>query len=330
VSDVEVNDSSPEASPEGSAVVVVPVDSLLASDSPRLAGENTDHIRLLAESDNPLPPIVVHRRTMRVIDGMHRLRAAVLGGRDTVAVRFFDGDSDEAFVLAVQENTAHGLPLTAADRTAAAERILLSHVHWSDRAIAAVAGISAKTVGTIRARATAGIPQLHARVGRDGKVRPLDQSEGRIRAVELIQQNPEIKLRELARGAGVSVGTARDVRDRLRRGDDPVPPRLREGLHKRLRVAENPGAGKDGDGQVFDIAAAVSNLRNDPSLRFTEAGRVLLRLLDLHTARVAQLSELANTVPSHWVNLVAEVAGECAQAWQEFAVQLQRRQEALA
>ena len=61
--------------------VVVPVELLRHADSPRLDGESPDHIRTLAESGSDLPPILVHRETMRVIDGMHRLRAAILNGQ---------------------------------------------------------------------------------------------------------------------------------------------------------------------------------------------------------------------------------------------------------
>lgn len=154
-----------------SVAVPVAVDSILDADSPRLAGEDIEHIRILAETDTPLPPILVHRQTMRVIDGMHRLRAAVLCGTETIPVRFFEGGDDEAFVLAVKENISHGLPLTTADRAVAAERILRSHAHWSDRAIAAVAGISPKTAGVIRTRISAGVPELRSRIGRDGSGR---------------------------------------------------------------------------------------------------------------------------------------------------------------
>src|SRR5947208_3251503 len=70
--------------------------------SPRITGENTEHASRLAELDKPLPPIVVHRSTMRVVDGMHRVRAAVLRGDEFIDAVFFDGSADDAFVLAVE------------------------------------------------------------------------------------------------------------------------------------------------------------------------------------------------------------------------------------
>ncbi len=156
------------------SLVIVPLLSLRPADSPRLNGEDKAHIARLAEMDTPLPPILVDRRTMRVIDGMHRLMAASLQGRENISVRFFDGNETDVFLRAVQENIAHGLPLSQADRRAAAERIIASHPHMSDRAIGHSVGLAAKTVATIRKSSSEEIPQSNARVGRDGRVRPLD------------------------------------------------------------------------------------------------------------------------------------------------------------
>ncbi|HEX9335644.1 MAG TPA: streptomycin biosynthesis protein, partial [Pseudonocardiaceae bacterium] len=206
---------------------MVTIDTLMLTDSPRLAGENTEHTRRLADSDDYLPPILVHRPTGWVIDGAHRVRAAILRGQTRIAAQFFDGPMDAAFVLAVRGNIAHGLPLSPADRRAAAERIVRSHPRWSDRAIAAATGLSDKTVRAIRRRSTSETPQLNTRVGRDGRVRPLNAANGRRLAAELIAERPDAGLREIASAAGISLATAHDVRIRLQRGEDPVPARLR-------------------------------------------------------------------------------------------------------
>src|SRR4051794_21642932 len=100
---------------EQAPVETIAIRSLRTARTPRLSGENPDHVRTLAETDGTLPPIIVHRPTMRVIDGMHRLRAAQWCDRDEIEVRFFDGSETEAFVLAVQSNIVHGLPLSVAD-----------------------------------------------------------------------------------------------------------------------------------------------------------------------------------------------------------------------
>ncbi|WP_172388141.1 ParB/RepB/Spo0J family partition protein, partial [Streptomyces sp. MNP-20] len=151
----------------------VPIAVLRPADSPRI-GENLQHARTLGACGAVLPPILVHRETMRVIDGMHRLRAALMQQRDLVEVTYFDGSTEDAFVLAVESNITHGMPLTLAERAAAAARIIITHTQWSDRAIAAVAGLDPKTVAALRRR---GMPPEAApavRVGQDGKVRPVD------------------------------------------------------------------------------------------------------------------------------------------------------------
>jgi AraC family transcriptional regulator len=73
---------------------------------------------------------------MRVIDGMHRLRAAILNRCRSIEVEFFDGDDEEAFIRAVGQNVAHGLPLTPAGRKDAAARILRFRPALSDRSVA--------------------------------------------------------------------------------------------------------------------------------------------------------------------------------------------------
>src|SRR5262249_40925371 len=161
-----------------------------------------------------LPPILLHRQTMQVIDGMHRLRAAILRGEEEIEAIFFEGSGEMAFVLAVEANIKHGLPLSLADRQAAARRILGSNPEWSDRAIGASTGLSAKTIAAIR-RTTEDSPQLNSRIGRDGRVRPLDAADRRRRAVEVINSRPNTSLRQVAEAAGVSVGTVRDVRERM-------------------------------------------------------------------------------------------------------------------
>lgn len=135
------------------------------------------------------------------------------------------GVEADVFLRAVQENIAHGLPLTQADRRAAAERVIATHPHMSDRAIGHVAGLAAKTVAGIRKRSTDHPAQSNTRVGRDGRVRPLDSSEARRRAAELLASQPGSSLRDVARAVGISPATVLDVRKRLECGESPVPER---------------------------------------------------------------------------------------------------------
>ncbi|MFF4760319.1 streptomycin biosynthesis protein [Streptomyces sp. NPDC001292] len=332
-------------------VVEVELSSLRLAGSPRLSGERPEHVHVLAAAQSPLPPITVHRPTMRVIDGFHRLKAARLRGEDRIAVRFFDGDEAEAFVLAVQLNVTHGLPLALADRKRAAERIIVSHPQWSDRKVASVTGISPGTVGDIRRRIVQGVESDVRRIGRDGRLRPVDGSAGRMLAGELLAENPELSLRQVARAAGISPETARDVRNRLRNGEDLLP---RQRRRKQSAAAGDAVAGSpavaqettaaDGDDvvrrkefgglglaqrpgrprgvPVLDRAALVTRLKADPALRFTETGRNLLRLLALHSLRREEWDAIISNVPPHCSDIVADLARQFADLWSEFAVRV--------
>jgi ParB-like chromosome segregation protein Spo0J len=295
---------------------VVPVGSLRPADSPRLGGENAAHSRKLADADGPLPPILVHRQTMRVIDGAHRLRAALLRGEDMVAVRLFSGSADIAFVLAVESNLTHGLPLTQADREAAAARIVAAFPEWSDRAIAKSTGIGGKTVRGIRRCATAAVPQPNARLGRDGRVRPVSSAEGRRLASLVIAARPEASLRDVARIAGISPGTVRDVRQRMQRGEDPVPGR-------QLPPEQADGPAEAPRPSAEDRLAWLRILKDDPSLRFSDGGRDLLRWLDGHAIDRGDWVKAAEAVPAHCATIVAELARRWAREWQDFAEEVE-------
>lgn len=292
-------------------IVHLPVALLMPGESPRLNGTSEAHVQLLAEAEAALPPIIVYRRTMRVIDGMHRLAAAVRCNRPTIAAELFDGSEADAYLRGVEANIAHGFPLSLSDRQAAAARIIELHPEMSDRAIAQSAGLGAKTVASIRRRSTGSAPQLNTRVGLDGRVRPVNGAEGRLRVAELIAQQPNASLRDLARDAGVSPATVSDVRKRLSRGQDPV----RDGYRGRTapRTRHTPAAVE------VDPNAVLRKLSRDPSLRHNEECRQLLHLLQLNGVGATELPALATAVPSHCSHLIVQLAQHYARLWSGFA-----------
>ncbi|MFB7619947.1 transcriptional regulator [Kitasatospora sp. NPDC056181] len=324
-------------------MTAVPIHSLRPGDSPRSEGKDTNHVAQLAELDAPLPPILVERDTMRVIDGMHRVMAALLKGQETIDVEFFDGSTDDAFLRAVEANVSHGLPLSHSDRRAAAERIIQTHPHMSDRAIARAAGLGAKTVATIRHRCARTVPQPATRVGRDGRVRPLNSVEGRQRAAQLIAERPFASLREVARLAGISPATVSDVRKRLESGESPVPGseghRHDGGDQDAAGAGESNGGDRAGaqarsakakaDRRVrllhLDPASVLDKLLRDPSLRHKEEGRQLLRLLQQNSIGSRSWADLSAVVPPHCGALVVELARQFAETWAEFAQELDDR-----
>lgn len=338
----ERDGSAWSAAPPASAVrgvTSVPVASLLPADSPRLEGQAAEHVARLAAVETPLPPILVDRRSLRVIDGMHRLAAAFRKGEATVLVEFFDGTAEEAFLRAVEANVTHGLPLSREDRRAATERIIASHPAMSDRAIARVAGLGAKTVAAIRRNSAGGNTQLSARIGRDGKVRPLNGAEGRERAARLIAERPQASLREIARLAGVSPATVSDVRRRLLAGEPPVPEQTPQpappGGGRPQADAVDPilpvvSAAPEGPRPpargsrlpVPDHAALFDRLLSDPSLRHREGDLRLFRVLQRNAIEERGWSKLAAAVPSHCGDLVVDLARQYAETWLEVAQEL--------
>src|SRR5262249_7882976 len=156
------------------------------------------------------------------------------------------------------------------DREAAAARILNSHPNLSDRAVADIAGLAARTVATLRVRVIPEGGHVTARVGKDGRIRPLNTADARRVASEMLSRHPESSLREVARVAGLSPGTVRNVRERLRRGDTPVPGRQEFPGHPPVRpeaellrgVASGPAA-MDNDGPpatVRNLAVLLGHL----------------------------------------------------------------------
>lgn len=313
--------------------VMVPIDSLLFDGSPRLGGEDPEHVRLLAEASGPLPPITVHAPTMRVIDGVHRVRAARLNSLSEIQARMLYCDEKAAFVLAVRANISHGLPLSKDDRTRAAIRIIVSHPDWSDRAVAAVTGLSDKTISRIRLRSVSAATQPSLRRGRDGRLRPLDTAAKREQAAALISEEPTTGLRQIAEATGLSLATVQDVRQRVNRGEDPVPSRyrigkenegavptpLRPAVPQRTRYKEAP----------VDRRVLLAKLDHDPSLRFSEAGRHLLHWLHRYTLDAAAVKEISGSVPDHWTPVISELARTCAAAWIRLAELLDERPQGL-
>jgi ParB-like chromosome segregation protein Spo0J len=302
--------------------VSVAIGSLVVADSPRISGENLEHVQALTNALDKLPPIIVHRASMRVLDGVHRLRAARLSGQTEIEARFFDGDDADAFVVAVRSNTAHGLPLSLADRKAAAGRIIASHPQWSDRLIASVTGLAAGTIAEARRKSDDEAPRADIRVGLDGRHRPVDSAERRRIASKMLIDDPNLSLRQVARVARISPETARNVRARLRKGENSVPPgrgRLRRMDHE---APDEKRQGDAGHAVLVDANQVMRRLKSDPTLRFTESGRMLLRLLDLHAMSGEKWAELCDNVPAHCKTIIGAVALRCAEDWRRFGKRL--------
>jgi ParB-like chromosome segregation protein Spo0J len=302
----------------------VRVDLLAPADSPRRAGEDPEHVRRLAESLERLPPILVHRPSMRVIDGMHRLKAAVLRGHREIDVMYVDGDDASAFVLGVRANITHGLPLTLADRKAAADRIMGTHPQWSDRMIARVTGLAPKTVATMRKRLTGQSTQLDVRVGRDGRVRPVNSAERRQVAARLISSKPGASLREVAETAGLSPETVRRVKAQLEQ--DLGSPAQCSGPAATTGDARTPTRRRGAKTKAkSDKTSVIRALWADPAFRSNECARALLRMLASYLSLNKHSDRLIDNIPVHCLSRVVVVARACSKEWHDFADRVEQR-----
>jgi hypothetical protein len=313
--------------------VRVPVDSLVPGFHLRMAGTDPGHVRLLADAAGSvqLPPILVQKSGMRIIDGMHRVEVAKLRGECAIRARVVDCSDEKALVLAVRSNTLHGLPLTRADRISSAKRILGEHPDWSDRKVAGIAGLSGKSIASLRNSSVDGAQFDGKRLGRDGKRRPVVAAEGRLRAAEYVRAHPEASVRQIATETEVSLGTAHDVRQKMRGGADlrmaepspqggQTPPASPPVTNIRVRAAA---------GTVRRLAwsAIVGKLAGDPALKYTDGGRAFLRWMNQHAMHPDGWRELVDAIPERWLESVRQTAVTMSEEWGQFANELGCRQE---
>lgn len=332
----------------------IPISSLVQGFHLRQDGTDAAHVRLLADAaaSAKLPSILVQKQGLRVIDGIHRLEVAKLRSEGSINARIIDCTDEEALVLAVKSNTLHGLPLTRADRISSAKRILAAHPDWSDRAMAGITGLSAKSIASIRNSSTGDMQYNGKRLGRDGKRRPVVPAEGRQRAAEYIRTHPAASLREVSRETDVSLGTVHDVKERLRQeAGHPVPLGLAEKPANPPKPVPDPAGQATGRPTNTEIRApqpvrsihqasgtchpqglawtAISpKLTSDPSLRYTEGGRAFLRWMAMHAAQADEWQEFIDAIPQHWLNDVSRIALGMSEEWRLFAKHLGYRREA--
>src|SRR4051812_22902792 len=77
---------------------------------------NEETIIRYMESFASLPPVRVQARTNVLVDGFHRVEAAVRLGLEEVPVREEDIDDGELRLVAGLSNIAHGQPLSRGER----------------------------------------------------------------------------------------------------------------------------------------------------------------------------------------------------------------------
>jgi len=141
---------------------------------PRVDGIDPDHVRALEAVAEHLPALKVVRQGEHylLVDGFHRYAAAQNLKLDTVPVTVLEvSDEADLHELAFTFNSAHGRPLTLADRRAFAARLLRANPESSDREIGRRCGLTQPTVAKVRQELEqqAQIEPAEERGGRDGR-----------------------------------------------------------------------------------------------------------------------------------------------------------------
>jgi hypothetical protein len=88
-------------------------------------------------------------------------------------------------------------------------------------------------------------------------------------------------------------------------------------------LASRPKSDDDNQGPSYGWETALVILRKDPSLRFTETGRCLLRWLGTQTTGLSRWKDYSDIVPAHCLAAVAELARRNGDAWREILTSLE-------
>ncbi|WP_241836712.1 ParB/RepB/Spo0J family partition protein [Streptomyces sp. CB01249] len=302
------------------------VKDLVVADSPRINGVDEAHARRLADVFPSLPPILVHSPSMRVIDGIHRVRAAIILGLDTVDTQFFVGSEAEAFIQAVARNTADGLLLTLADRSAAVRRILDSFPAMSDLSVAVYTGLDAGVVAEVRWRAAVGAAEPDHAGGAARLPEPVTAACAQ--AATPGRSNPGEQREPGERTAGALSGGAPQSAGECARGhEEEHAPRAQPSLvPPRVPTARDPQLCGGRPVMARTARDRLRILSNNPSLRNSQAGREFLRWLHGHFLTDKAWKERVDAIPPHCTETVAEIALKCADAWRRFAEELSDRE----
>ncbi|MFI5287907.1 MAG: ParB N-terminal domain-containing protein [Candidatus Dormibacteria bacterium] len=308
--------ATPEPTLEPGGTARFPIGKLEVGPSLRERGIDPAHVAALAEVAESWPPIIVNRADRMVIDGQHRVAAAKQLGLRDVNVTWFDGSREQSYLEFVRSNVRHGLPLTLAERRRAARRVVCSCPDLSDRGIATACGLSPRTVARLREEASADTVRSHAsrrdqrRVGRDGRVRPIDPRTTRARIAEELSRRPDASLRTIAAAVGASPETVRSVRNELRG----------RGSTTRLGAAE-PDAAAKVLGLLSRSAGAHVGVtcRGDRAFTDRDDGPDFVEWFGATSVEQGDLWRYVQAVPLSRVYEIADEARRRAEFWSGFA-----------
>jgi hypothetical protein len=272
--------------------VSLPIASLRGGYSPRAVKSDPLHAKLLSQATMDLPPILVNRETMEVIDGNHRILAAQMRGDTQILVRFFNGSPVKARMAGIWANVRHGKPLTLSERESAANALIGDNPELSDRVVAQCCGIAPNTVKRLRGCSTAQGEQLR-RTGRDGRRRPTDPAASRQRIAEVIDRQPTATIREVCVVTGASPNTVRAVRRSM--AESPVS--KHERTARQLENGQAPSPRPIGEVDVLNKSHQYAEWIQ----RFQIANEDWVSFVaDIPLGRVYEIADAARRIGSSW------------------------------
>jgi ParB-like chromosome segregation protein Spo0J len=303
---------------ERGSVTSVPVCQIRLGRSPR-HGNSFKQIAALAELAGEWEPIVVHRSSMMVVDGHHRLAAARRLGHEEIRVIFFEGTDAEARVEAVRLNVRHGVPLSLAERLAAARQLLGLFPTWSDRQLGEVCALSPRTVSRIRTDlvtpmnevAERGIVRVEKRLGKDGRQYPRAAAALRTEIKRVLQEDEGASLRSVAARTGASPETVRAVRRSLAAAAEETEERP---LPAPVMVSTPPT--REGH---------CARWLEDSACSSTPEGRTFAQWFEDHRVDDESLYAMADAVPLSRIYEIIDDAQRRVTFWSSFADALQCR-----
>lgn len=161
---------------------------------------------------------------------------------------------------------------------------------------------------------------------------PLTLDDRRAAALRILIAHPELSDRSVAGICGLSPKTVGAVRSRsteeiprstVRVGKDgrtrPLPAQsvhsLENSVQAHAEADPEPSEQSPDERGVRDHRLLLQSLVRDPSLRFSEPGRALLRRLIAHSTALDEWDSLLAGVPPHCADTLTELASSYARAW---------------
>ena len=129
------------------------------------------------------------------------------------------------------------------------------------------------------------------------------------------------------------------MRDRLRRGTDPVAerhgspppdaPQAPAALPGRPPAQSSTSVRvKRQHARPLTWAEVSSKVTNDPAVRYTDGGRAFLRWMACHATATDEWTEFVDAIPVHWLGDIGLIAASISEEWRRFAEWVSDREEA--